>query len=210
MTASIRAGIDSMSRRHRSGSVAHHSFSRRSQSASTEAGTGPTPTRRFRSAQRCSIGFRSGLCDGQGSVATWFRASQSRVLRLTWMGSLSCWNVYGASEDDRSHPLEGSICRSRISTYTAEFIFMKMRHALPTPRADMQPHIKSAPPPNFPLALMRSSFVSSEKMTFCQSLTVQWRWSRAHCSRRRLCNFVRVGARALTLATRPCRLSARR
>ena len=107
------------------------------------------PDATFRSAQRCSIGFRSRLCDGQGSVATWYRASQSGVLRLTCLGSLSCWNVYGASEDDRSHPLEGSICRSRISTYTAEFIFMKMRHALPTPRADMQPHIKSAPPPNF-------------------------------------------------------------
>ena len=28
--------------------------------------------RRFSTAQSCSIGFRSGLCEGQGNVATWF------------------------------------------------------------------------------------------------------------------------------------------
>ena len=79
--------------------------------------------------------------------------------------------------------------------YTEEFIVVTMRHAFPTPAANMQPHIIRLPPPNFfvgmttrasmvispayfqhharPLGLTHSSFVSSEKMTFSQSLAVQ-------------------------------------
>ena len=79
--------------------------------------------------------------------------------------------------------------------YTEEFIVVTMRHAFPTPAADMQPHIIRLPPPNFlvglatrplrewspaglqhharPLGLTHSSFVSSEKITFSQSLAVQ-------------------------------------
>ena len=47
-------------------------------------------------------------------------------------------------------------------------------------------------------------------MTFSQSATVQCRCCRAHSNRRRMCNLVRVGTWALTRATRPCRLRARR
>jgi len=109
---------------------------------------------------------------------------------------------------------------------------VKMRHALPTPAADMHPHIIRAPPPNFavgftirlprelsparlqhhdrPPVLTGRSFVSSEKITFAQSLAVQWRCWRGHSSHRRMCESVRAGFRGLTRATRPCHLSARR
>src|SRR4029434_6243326 len=47
----------------------------------------------FRSLQRCSIGFRSGLRLGQSRMVTDLFRSHSFVILAVCFGSLSCWKV---------------------------------------------------------------------------------------------------------------------
>jgi len=47
----------------------------------------------FRSLQRCSIGFKSGLWLGHSRTATEFMWSHSFVVLAVCLGSLSCWKV---------------------------------------------------------------------------------------------------------------------
>ena len=47
----------------------------------------------FRSLQRCSIGFRSGLWLGQSRMVTELFRSHSFVILAVCLGSLSCWKV---------------------------------------------------------------------------------------------------------------------
>uniref|UniRef100_A0A1I7XVM4 Peptidase A1 domain-containing protein n=1 Tax=Heterorhabditis bacteriophora TaxID=37862 RepID=A0A1I7XVM4_HETBA len=43
--------------------------------------------------QRFSIGFKSGVFEGQSIVATSLSSNQVLVLRLAWIAARSCWNV---------------------------------------------------------------------------------------------------------------------
>ena len=75
----------------------------------------------FRSLQRCSIGFRSGLWLGQSRMVTELFRSHSFVILAVFLGSLSCWKV-NLRPSLRSRALWKRFS-SRISLYLAAFIF---------------------------------------------------------------------------------------
>ncbi len=75
----------------------------------------------FRSLQRCSIGFKSGLWLGHSRTVTELLWSHSFVILAVCLGSLSCWKV-----NLRPSLRSWALCRrfsSRISLYLAAFIF---------------------------------------------------------------------------------------
>ncbi len=83
----------------------------------------------FRSLQRCSIGFKSGL------------------ILAVCLGSLSCWKVY-LRPSLRSWGLWRRFS-SRISLYLAAFIFPSIATSRPVPAAEKHPHSMMLPPPCF-------------------------------------------------------------
>jgi len=129
ITDSIRRGMDATRRRHRAGYIDHQAVSKRSQSLSTVASVCRALTLRFSTAHRCSMGFKSGLCESQATVATWFSPSHAHFVWLVCLGSLSCCSTYTLLLHGRSHAVEGSKCHTRTSMYTEQFIVVKMRHA---------------------------------------------------------------------------------
>ncbi len=75
----------------------------------------------FRSLQRCSIGFKSGLWLGHSRTVTELLWSHSFVILAVCLGSLSCWKV-NLRPSLRSWALWRRFS-SRISLYLAAFIF---------------------------------------------------------------------------------------
>ncbi len=75
----------------------------------------------FRSLQRCSIGFKSGLWLGRSRTVTELWWSHSFVILAVCLGSLSCWKV-NLRPSLRSWALWRRFS-SRISLYLAAFIF---------------------------------------------------------------------------------------
>ena len=130
----------------------HHVSSRRSQSLSTVRGAGPELTRHFSVAHRCSMGFRSGRCAGQASVATWFFLSHAHVVRLVCLGSLCYKRIQHTFARKKLR------CRRKQMPFEDLNILRRVivditRHAFPTPWADMHPHISMLRPPNFLVGL---------------------------------------------------------
>ncbi len=75
----------------------------------------------FRSLQRCSIGFKSGLWLGHSRTVTELLWSHSFVILAVCLGSLSCWKV-NLRPSLRSWALWRRFS-SRMSLYLAAFIF---------------------------------------------------------------------------------------
>ena len=101
----------------------------------------------FRSFQRCSTGFKSGLWLGHARTFWDLSWSQSCVVLAVWLGSLSCWKV-NLHPSLRSWAL-WSRFPSRNSLYFAPFIFPSILTSLPVPAPEKQPHNMMLPPPSF-------------------------------------------------------------
>ncbi len=101
----------------------------------------------FRSLQRCSIGFKSGLWLGHSRTVTELLWSHSFVILAVCLGSLSCWKV-----NLRPSLMSWALWRrfsSRISLYLAAFIFPSIATSRPVPAAEKHPHSMMLPPPCF-------------------------------------------------------------
>ncbi len=83
----------------------------------------------FRSLQRCSIGFKSGLWLGHSRTVTELLGSHSFVFLAVCLGSLSCWKV-NLRPSLRSWALWRRFS-SRISLYLAAFIFPSIATSRP-------------------------------------------------------------------------------
>ncbi len=103
----------------------------------------------FRSLQRCSIGFKSGLWLGHSRTVTELLWSHSFVILAVCLGSLSCWKV-NLRPSLRSWALWRRFS-SRISLYLAAFIFPSIATSRPVPAAEKHPHSMMLPPPCFTL-----------------------------------------------------------
>ncbi len=101
----------------------------------------------FRSLQRCSIGFKSGLWLGHSRTVTELLWSHSFVILAVCLGSLSCWKV-NLRPSLRSWALWRRFS-SRISLYLTAFIFPSIATSRPVPAAEKQPHSMMLPPPCF-------------------------------------------------------------
>ncbi len=101
----------------------------------------------FRSLQRCSIGFKSGLWLGHSRTVTELLWSHSFVILAVCLGSLSCWKV-NLRPSLRSWALWRRFS-SRISLYLAAFIFPSTATSRPVPAAEKHPHSMMLPPPCF-------------------------------------------------------------
>ncbi len=101
----------------------------------------------FRSLQRCSIGFKSGLWLGHSRTVTELLWSHSFVILAVCLGSLSCWKV-NLRPSLRSWALWIRFS-SRISLYLAAFIFPSIATSRPVPAAEKHPHSMMLPPPCF-------------------------------------------------------------
>ncbi len=91
----------------------------------------------FRSLQRCSIGFKSGLWLGHSRTVTELLWSHSFVILAVCLGSLSCWKV-NLRPSLRSWALWRRFS-SRISLYLAAFIFPLITTRRPVPAAEKTP-----------------------------------------------------------------------
>ncbi len=87
----------------------------------------------FRSLQRCSIGFKSGLWLGHSRTVTELLWSHSFIILAVCLGSLSCWKV-NLRPSLRSWALWRRFS-SRISLYLAAFIFPSIATSRPVPAA---------------------------------------------------------------------------
>ena len=92
----------------------------------------------FRSLQRCSIGFKSGLWLGHSRTFTELFWNHSFVILAVCLGSLSCWKV-NLRPILRSWTLWKRFL-SRISMYLAVFIFPSIETSHPVPAAEKHPH----------------------------------------------------------------------
>ncbi len=101
----------------------------------------------FRSLQRCSIGFKSGLWLGHSRTVTELLWSHSFVILAVCLGSLSCWKV-NLRPSLRSWALWRRFS-SRISLYLAAFIFPSIATSRPVPAAEKHLHSMMLPPPCF-------------------------------------------------------------
>ncbi len=101
----------------------------------------------FRSLQRCSSGFKSGLWLGHSRTVTELLWSHSFVILAVCLGSLSCWKV-NLRPSLRSWALWRRFS-SRISLYPAAFIFPSIATSRPVPAAEKHPHSMMLPPPCF-------------------------------------------------------------
>ncbi len=101
----------------------------------------------FRSLQRCSIGFKSGLWLGHSRTVTELLWSHSFFILAVCLGSLSCWKV-NLRPSLRSWVLWRRFS-SRISLYLAAFIFPFIATSRPVPAAEKHPHSMMLPPPCF-------------------------------------------------------------
>ncbi len=99
----------------------------------------------FRSLQRCSIGFKSGLWLGHSRTVTELLWSHSFVILAVCLGSLSCWKV-NLRPSLRSWALWRRFS-SRISLYLTAFIFPSIATSRPVPAAEKHPHSMMLPPP---------------------------------------------------------------
>ncbi len=113
----------------------------------------------FRSLQRCSIGFKSGLWLGHSRTVTELLWSHSFVILAVCLGSLSCWKV-NLWPSLRSWALWRRFS-SRISLYLATFIFPSIATSRPVPAAEKHPHSMMLPPPCFTVGTVLGQVMSS-------------------------------------------------
>ena len=93
----------------------------------------------FRSLQRCSIGFRSGLWLGQSRMVTeLFRSHSFVILAYFSLRSRALWKRFS----------------SRISLYLAAFIFPSIATSRPVPAAEKHPRSMMLPPPCFTVGIV--------------------------------------------------------
>ena len=92
----------------------------------------------FRSLQRCSIDFKSGLWLGHSRTFRDLSRSHSCIVLAVCLGSLSYWKI-------NLRPSLGSCVLwsrflSRISLYFSQFIFPLILTSLPVPATEKNPH----------------------------------------------------------------------
>ena len=93
-TARTRLDIDSINRGIRSCRILPHSCARACISSCRVCGAGwRLCTRRSKSSHECSVGFKSGDLDGQGSTVTFWLARKSTVAWAVCGRALSCWKT---------------------------------------------------------------------------------------------------------------------
>ena len=93
-TERTRLGIDSTNRRIWSCGILPHSCSSACCSLCRVYGAGwRLHTRRSKSSHKCSIRFKSGDLNGQGSTVTLWLARKSTVAQAVWGRALSCWKT---------------------------------------------------------------------------------------------------------------------
>ena len=101
----------------------------------------------FRSFQRCSIGFKSGLLLGHSRTFRDLSRSHSCMVLAVCLAMLSCWKV------DLCPSLRSWVLWSRfssnISLYFAPFTLTSILTSLPVPAAEKHPHSMMLPPPCF-------------------------------------------------------------
>ncbi len=100
----------------------------------------------FRSLQRCSIGFKSGLWLGHSRTVTELLWSHSFVILAVCLGSLSCWKVTFGPVWGPEHSGEGF--RPGYPC-TWDIIFPSIATSRPVPAAEKHPHSMMLPPPCF-------------------------------------------------------------
>ncbi len=101
----------------------------------------------FRSLQRCSIGFKSGLWLGHYRTFTELSLSHSCVALSVCLGSLSCRKV-NLRPSLRSWALWNRFSLM-ISLYFAPFSFPSTLTSLPVPAAEKHPHSMRLLPAHF-------------------------------------------------------------
>ena len=106
----------------------------------------------FKSFQKISMGFESGLGLGHSRTFTFLFWSHSSVALAGCLGSLSYWNVnlHGSL---KSFALWSSFF-SRICLYLAPFMVPSIPTSLPVPAKEKHPHSMMLPPPCFTLAMV--------------------------------------------------------
>ncbi len=103
----------------------------------------------FRSLQRCSIGFKSGLWLGPSRTFKVLPLSHHCVALAVCLGSLSCWKV-NLQPSLRSWALWNWFSL-RISLYFDPFSFPSTLTNLPVPATEKQPHSMRLLPAHFTL-----------------------------------------------------------
>src|SRR5205823_4442089 len=174
-------------------------------------------------------GLRSGDCDGQSKISILLSSNHSYVFFAVCFGSLSCWKM--TSSIPKLHTLKVPMNSSfKISRYSSPYILPSILQYFFTPKAPIQPHIITEPPPNFTVGLICcgckgkfgsfqhhslpsepkiKNLLSSDHTTFLQSSIVQSRYFLANFFRAILCRFKSNGFLFLTLAARPCLFNER-
>ena len=151
ITASSLFEYDATSLAHLSlGSFAHSSLQHLSSSIRLDGKRQCTAI--FRSLQRCSIGFKSGLWLGHSRTFTELSWSHSFDILAVCLGSLSCWKM-NRHPSLRSRAL-WSRFSSRMSLYIAAFIFPSILTSLPVPATEKHPHSMMLPPPCFTVGMV--------------------------------------------------------
>ena len=119
---------------------------------------GPVSNFFFITSQRCSIEFRSGLCDGHGLTDILFISNQDLVLLALWHGAPSCWKI-------KSLPHSFFPSFSRVRQISLTYADASSRPLttlrLPTPLAAMHPHTWIFPPPFIAVGTIQSRWYRS-------------------------------------------------
>lgn len=111
------------------------------------------------SSQRCSIGFRSGLCAGQSSSSTPDSIIHVFMDLALCTGAQSCWKRKGPAPNC-SHKV-GSMELSKMFWYPEAFKVPFTGSKGPSPTPEKQPHTIIPPSPNFTLGTMQSEMYRS-------------------------------------------------
>ena len=100
----------------------------------------------FNSADRCTIGLRSGDWDGHDRTLILLSQNHCCVDLEVCFGSLSCWKVH--IQPSPSPLAEATRLSAKIAWYLVEFIMPSILTSVPGPLELKQPQNITDPPPN--------------------------------------------------------------
>ena len=110
----------------------------------------------FKSCQRFSIGFRSGLWLGHSNTWICFDLNHSIVALAVCLGSLSCWKV--KLRPSLKSFADSNRFSSKIVLYLAPSIFPSTQTSFPVPAEEKHPHSMMLPPPCFRVGMVCSGW----------------------------------------------------
>ena len=132
--------------------VSHILLCRSSQSLSVRLDGERRCTAIFRSLQRRSIGFKSGLWLGYSRTFKVLSRCHSCFVSAVCLGLLTCWKVNLQPRTEVLSDLEQVFIG--ISLYIAPFICPSILTSLPVPAADKHPHSMMLLPPCFTVGML--------------------------------------------------------